>query len=207
MVQNFRRSISGFNREDVVQYIEFINNRHTIQVNQLKSELATVREELAAANARVQDTAELETALHNSLNERDQLQAQLAAAAAETDLQEQLAAAQEELAAVKQQLEQTIAQVEQKASRSAELELETYRRAERFERMAMERVSQMYVQANTALEQATVNSQDTADQIGQMADSVSDQLLQMQAMLEKSKQTIQGVAEAMKAIRPIETEC
>jgi len=72
MVQNFRKSIGGFNREDVVQYIEFINNRHNTQVNQLKAELQTVKDELAAA---LQDASVME--------EVDYVRAQLDAALAE----------------------------------------------------------------------------------------------------------------------------
>ena len=30
---NFRSAIGGFNRQDVVRYIEYLNNKHTDQVN------------------------------------------------------------------------------------------------------------------------------------------------------------------------------
>ena len=36
--QKFRSSLGGFNREDVVHYIEYINNKHAAQLNQLKNE-------------------------------------------------------------------------------------------------------------------------------------------------------------------------
>ena len=35
--QNFRSAFNGFNREDVVRYLEYINTKHTTQVNQLNS--------------------------------------------------------------------------------------------------------------------------------------------------------------------------
>ena len=41
--QNFRSALNGFNREDVVRYIEFINNQHNTQVNQLHTEIQTLR--------------------------------------------------------------------------------------------------------------------------------------------------------------------
>lgn len=37
--QNFRTALNGFNREDVVRYIEYLNTKHSAEVNQLKSEL------------------------------------------------------------------------------------------------------------------------------------------------------------------------
>lgn len=43
---NFRSAFHGFNREDVVRYIEFINSKHNTTVNQLRSDLAEAREEI-----------------------------------------------------------------------------------------------------------------------------------------------------------------
>ena len=34
MNQNFRSSLHGFNRQDVANYLEYLNNRHAAQVNQ-----------------------------------------------------------------------------------------------------------------------------------------------------------------------------
>ena len=39
----FRSSFNGFNREDVVRYMEFINNKHASQVAQLTNELEYLR--------------------------------------------------------------------------------------------------------------------------------------------------------------------
>ena len=36
--QNFRSAFNGFNREDVVHYLEYLNTKHTNQVNQLTAE-------------------------------------------------------------------------------------------------------------------------------------------------------------------------
>ena len=41
--QKFRSALNGFNREDVVRYIEFINAKHTAQINQLTSEAEFLR--------------------------------------------------------------------------------------------------------------------------------------------------------------------
>lgn len=42
----FRSAIGGFNRQDVVQYIEYLNAKHTAQVNQLTSEVEFLRQQL-----------------------------------------------------------------------------------------------------------------------------------------------------------------
>lgn len=46
--QNFRTAFNGFNREDVVHYIEYLNSKHTAEVNQLKSEVEFLRTRTAA---------------------------------------------------------------------------------------------------------------------------------------------------------------
>ena len=45
---SFRSAFHGFNREDVVHYIEYINNKHTELVNQLNSEKQALLEEVNA---------------------------------------------------------------------------------------------------------------------------------------------------------------
>lgn len=37
--QRFRSALNGFNREDVVNYIEYLNNRHNAQLEQLNTQL------------------------------------------------------------------------------------------------------------------------------------------------------------------------
>ena len=44
--QKFRSALNGFNREDVVRFIEYTNARHEAEVSQLKEELASLRAEL-----------------------------------------------------------------------------------------------------------------------------------------------------------------
>lgn len=57
--QPFRTAIGGFNREDVVNYIAYLNNRHNAQMEQLNTQLQRAQ----AALAKAQDTAELEQQL------------------------------------------------------------------------------------------------------------------------------------------------
>ena len=41
---NFRSAFNGFNREDVVHYIEYLNANHENQIKQLQADLANFRE-------------------------------------------------------------------------------------------------------------------------------------------------------------------
>ena len=45
-VQHFRSAFHGFNRKDVVQYIEYLNNQHKAQIEQLQNQVS----ELTQAN-------------------------------------------------------------------------------------------------------------------------------------------------------------
>ncbi len=65
-IQNFRTAFRGFNRQDVVNYIEFMNNQHNAQVDQLNNQLQTlmargdgsVQAQLEAAQARIRELEE-----------------------------------------------------------------------------------------------------------------------------------------------------
>lgn len=68
-MQNFRTAFHGFNRQDVVNYIEYMNNRHASEIQQLKNQLQNapaqgsdgeLKKRLEAAEAKIK---ELEAAL------------------------------------------------------------------------------------------------------------------------------------------------
>ena len=70
--QRFRSAFNGFNREDVVNYIEYLNNHHAAQVQQLNNQLQeakgavsadTVEDLQAQLDAALQRCAELEAQL------------------------------------------------------------------------------------------------------------------------------------------------
>ena len=73
-ILNFRSAFNGFHREDVVHYIEYLNAKHTTEVNQLNAEL----EQLRNQNAVPADVAELQEQLAAAQEINDQLQAQVA---------------------------------------------------------------------------------------------------------------------------------
>ena len=79
-LQNFRTSFHGFNREDVVRYIEYVNARHASQINQLKSEIQNLQQELQALRAEPKEdsrVAQLEESCQMLTRERDEALAKL----------------------------------------------------------------------------------------------------------------------------------
>lgn len=182
--QNFRSAFNGFNREDVVHYIEYLNTKHTGALNQLKSENQTLADELEALRAKPDLTEECA-----QLREENQkLQAQV----------ESLTAQLEELT---KQLEEA-----QQFTPLADEELEAYRRAEKAERTARERARQIYCQATGALADATTQVDDAAEHFKILSQRISDQLGELQATVERSKNALQGAAATMYTIRPADTE-
>ena len=69
-LQNFRSAFNGFNREDVVNYIAYLNNQHNSKINQLQNQLKAAQDELLALRSA--------PSVEDELNERiEALQAEL----------------------------------------------------------------------------------------------------------------------------------
>lgn len=177
--QNFRSAFNGFNREDVVRYLEYINTRHQNQVNELTGEAEALRQQLAAAQAGQND--DLEARLAAVTGERDALRAQL----------EQLQSSQPE----PRPQEPEAPAVEEGA-------LDAYRRAERIERNARERAELVYHQASGVLNEAIARVDGTTAEITARADDAMSQLTQLQMAVSASKQALQDALSLMNAIRP-----
>lgn len=171
--QNFRSALNGFNREDVVQYIEYMNHKHATQVNQLTTEIQTLSAALAECKQRPDLSAEL------------------------AEAQTKCAALEAEIAALRAQAD---------ARPQADSELDAYRRAERAERIANDRVIQLCHQANGAIADATVRIDETAIRVCEISDKLSSQLGEMQAVLANGKNALKDAAATMFAVRPISTQ-
>ena len=200
--QNFRTAFNGFNREDVVHYLEYINTKHTNQLNQLTAENESLRERLE----RLPD-AESQRMLVESLAEKCRnLTGQLEEATSRAQtLERQLAAAQSQCAELTQAAQAAQAaqpEPETGLTPTASDELEAYRRAERIEREAKERSELVYYQANSVLSQTTAKVDSLSADITQMADQVVSQLTQLQAAVSSGKQALQEASSIMGTIRP-----
>ena len=85
-VQRFRSQLRGFHREDVVRYIEYLNNQHNAQLEQLNTQLQDIQD-----TANDQQIVLLQAQLDAALERCAQLEEQLA--------QQQVTSADLELAA------------------------------------------------------------------------------------------------------------
>lgn len=223
--QNFRSAFNGFNREDVVHYIEYINAKHTEELNQLRSEIEFLQEKLNAPDPEavqlLADTAaardEFKAQLEDAQSARESLEARCAELEAERtnaiaptqvqeleskilDLQRELTAALEAKAAA--EAARSVSSMQCRM----EQELEAYRRAERTERIARERAEQVYRATNGVLADATARVDEAASKISEMSDQVMFQLNLLQNAVSGSKQALKDAAATMYAIRPGEEE-
>ncbi|MGM9550025.1 MAG: hypothetical protein ACI3V5_09305 [Faecousia sp.] len=181
--QNFRSAFNGFNREDVVRYLEYINTKHQNQINELTAEADNLRKRLEnLQNVTARDA------------ERD------------AELEAQLAAVTEERDALRAQVEQmqspAPAAEPQPEEAPAAGELDAYRRAERIERNARERSELIYHQASGVLSEAITKVDAATGEITSKADEAMSQLTQLQMAVSASKQALQDAASLMNTIRP-----
>lgn len=191
--QNFRTAFNGFHKEDVVQYLEYINSKYNNQINQLLAEAAELRELLNKNSGPDEAQQEL---IQQLQQERD-------------DYARQVEALRAQNAALGEQVEQLQAQivipeepVQEPVNTLASDELEAYRRAERTEREAKERAELVYYQANSVLSEATTKVDSIAGEVTEMADHVMSQLTQLQMLVSSSKQALQDASSLLNTIRP-----
>ena len=180
--QSFRSAFNGFNRQDVVHYLEYINAKHQTQVNELTAEADDLRRQLEDLQAKTTQVAELEAQLAAVTEERDALHTQL----------EQMQAAE-----VVQEPRPEMDGGSQVAD-----ELDSYRRAQQVERSARERAELVYHQANGVLNEAIAKVDTATAEITAKTDEAMSQLTQLQMAVSTSKQALQDAASLMNTIRP-----
>ena len=180
--QSFRSAFNGFNRQDVVHYLEYINTKHQTQVNELTAEADDLRRQLEDLQAKTTQVAELEAQLSAMTEERNALHTQL----------EQMQAAE----AVQEP------RPEMDCGSQVADELDSYRRAQQVERSARERAELVYHQANGVLNEAIAKVDTATAEITAKTDEAMSQLTQLQMAVSTSKQALQDAASLMNTIRP-----
>ncbi len=191
---NFRSSLHGFNRQDVANYLEYLNNRHAAQVNQLNTDLEALRRQAAAPVEDPQRTAlearcrELEQQLSIARQERDEALAQREAA-------------EQKLASARQDREEALLR-SCGEKLEANRELEAYRRAERTERMARERAEQVYSETGTVLTQASNRIEAALRQMTGISQQVTGQLDTLQTAIASSRLALQDAAQTIDKLKP-----
>ncbi len=177
--QNFRSALGGFNREDVVRYLEYINAKHHEQVEQLRSENEYLRSQLDQGGADRQELAALRAQVEELLSIRAALEARCAGMEKELEEAEQKAAAQNQVHCHVQQ------------------ELDAYRRAEQAERQARERAERISGKANGILADASLRLEAAANDMTALANSVLSQLDQLCTAVEGSKDAIRQATDSL----------
>ena len=191
---NFRSSLHGFNRQDVANYLEYLNNRHAAQVNQLNTDLEALRRQAEAPAEDPQRTAlearcrELEQQLEAARQERDEALAQREAA-------------EQKLASAWQDREEALLR-SCGEKLEANRELEAYRRAERTERMARERAEQVYSETGTVLTQASNRIEAALRQMTGISQQVTGQLDTLQTAIASSRLALQDAAQTIDKLKP-----
>ena len=209
-LQNFRIAFNGFHRDDVVRYIEELNNKHAEEVNRLNSDLKYYQEKLIAMEAAAEERAAEPvmpvavpvTSLAVADTSVEELMQQLALAqeAART-AEEKLQVQQLENQRLQGLLDAALARQSETRVRQ-EAELDTYRRAERVEREARARANSIYGEVSSALSLATARVDDTASQINALTEASLQQLKQLQLAISGSKEILRDTVASLSAIRP-----
>ena len=223
---NFRSALNGFHREDVVNYISYINSKRNSEISALENNQERLNEQLAQAQKNLSDgetrLRELQTRLEEQTARSEELQTQLEAQTARNEeLQKQLAAQGENVDAANDMelarlpsrcaaLEEELLRAQAKdrsgmLNRNTEQELEAYRRAERTERVARERAELIYRQASNAIDGASDKVDTAFTMISDLSDQVSAQLAQLHSAISGSKHALAEAASTLCTIRPEDT--
>ena len=198
---NFRSALNGFNRQDVANYLEYLNNRHNTEITQLNTDLEALRQQ----------------------QQKPQIDPQkLALEARCMDLQEKLAQAEQERDNARQERDEALAR-EQAAKRQLEdaqraraeaviqasgakldtnQELEAYRRAERAERVARERAELVYSETGAVLTQASTRVESALRQMNGISQQVTSQLDTLQTAISASRMALQDAADTIQRLKP-----
>lgn len=174
--QNFRAAFNGFNRDDVVNYISLLNTKHENQLNELHQQILELQEQL---DSRPEPNGESD-ALRLAQQEVEQLRAQLAAQAEQTP---------------------PLPETESSNPNIQEEELQAYRRAESAERRAMERVDQMFHQANGILAELSTRLQENTQQVNEIAEQVRADLEALEQATARSKELLDDSNAMMASIQ------
>lgn len=197
--EKFRSALNGFNRTDVVQFIQRQTAEHEKALRQAKEENtrasrtgSELREQLAQMSAQIDELRAEKEAL---AEENARLLAENAR------LQEELskrASAVAETAPVEPELDRPFAPVSVPSDFN-EMELAAYRRAEQVERLSRERATastermrSIFAQANTKLEMTTAD-------LGAVLETCNSDFAQLQQILSTAKAVLGESSESLKA--------
>ena len=168
--QRFRAALNGFNREDVVQFIQSLTARHDRETADLKEEKNRLQEALDKSNA------ETET-----LRQRI------------TELEAQLQEANETLEAATAPLPEP-----EKPDWNAQ-ELAAYRRAEEVERQSRERARLLHRELTGLVADASVQMDDATGALDDAMAQITEDLTRLQAAMTAGKKVLNDTGCSLRA--------
>ena len=196
MVQNFRSALHGFNREDVVRFIEQNTAMHEQELSKKDSEIDRLVEDLKQTQEALQVMTEENARLHELLAN--------AQAAPKIEDSFDFEAPTEENAPADPldcPITPTLEQVPPEPREDiAQMELNAYRRAELTERIARERANAVYDQIANVFEQSTMKLTDTHQDMDVMAATVQENLRQLESMLDNLRAVYAETNDAFRSV-------
>ena len=160
VAQHFRSAFNGFNREDVVHYIEYLNNQHNSQLEQLNTQLQTALEKSASASS-------------------SDLQAQLDAALARCEALEQALAQKEQEASTAVTTTEDELEAYRRAERTERMARE---RAEQIYTQANAVLADATLKAENAAAQISAVTDQISEQLQQTKNSFQDAVATLYAI-------------------------
>ena len=153
----FRSSLNGFNRSDVVAYIESLCAAHQAELQQVRNENEALNDQLEQLRIDLASQTQRADALQQELEDT-----KTALASTETALDEAMVMLTEE---------QT-RDPEEETSDYSTMELEAYRRAEAMERSSSERAARLSQQMTDLLEQVSGRYEQTGQEIQALTEDI-----------------------------------
>jgi chromosome segregation ATPase len=194
---NFRSAFNGFNPEDVVHYIDYLNTTHENLVRQLQADLANAHQEPEIITI-PQDNSELES-LREQCAQQETL---LAAVNAEKEALMNRCVQLEAALAANKDASAVVTAAKTPLNAYTDEELAAYRRAERVEREANDRAQGIYRQVKTLLSNATNQTNVAVSNMDDIAEQINNQLSELRTSLLNSKDYLEQTSADFMAMQP-----
>ena len=190
-IENFRTSLHGFNRTDVVQFIQAQTAEHEKALRLLREENTRLQEALEAARA---EAAEAST----------QLEALTAAQEAAAQSEEAVPSPSE--SALNAPMAPMASVVSAAPSNFNEMELAAYRRAEMTERMARERAAASAERMKTVFSQADEKLALTSQDFATLLDTFRNDFDKLEQLLSTAQGIVDESSAGLKAAAEVADE-
>ena len=177
---NFRTSLGGFHRADVVNFIEETSLTHEKAIRNLKDEIGALQTQLSAMKAE-------KDALLQELAEKEK---EIAAYVAASSKQETPTASQE-------------ASPDSPSSGLDELELAAYRRAEAMERTAQLRAQKLLQQVNGIVENVAAQFSSSKNEIADLGADLQTNLKHLQNAFSQLQLQLEVTSRTLSQFEPL----